>query len=157
MHVFSLEDSEIDETSPHTNTHLSIRGEPPKDNLGWVVGRKTRFWQDDCREEQHTRGTLEKPSGLLHTHSRQHLTRLCTYRGGHSFSHTKAKRSDGVVLVVCFLKGATSNPLFVHWGPKDPKQLYSDAIKLVLQNIFLASYYLFSHQTRSKLSLDSGY
>lgn len=96
------------------------------------------------------------PQGVLHAHGWQHLTGLCAYRWGRSLSHTKASRSDAVVVVVCFLEEATSNPLFIHWGPKDPKQLHSDAIKLVLQNIFLASHYLFSHQTPSKLGLDPG-
>lgn len=40
-------------------------------------------------------------------------------------------------------------------GPKAPKQIHSDAIKL-LPNIFLVPHYLCSHQTPSVLGLDSG-
>lgn len=69
----------------------------------------------------HSRNCGETLRRFCHAHGWQHLTGLCAYRWGRSLSHTKASRFDVVVLVVCFLEEATSNPLFIHWGPKDPK------------------------------------
>lgn len=108
-------------------------------------------------EAAHSRNCGETLMGFCHAHGWQHLTGLCAYRWGRSLSHTKASRSDAVVLVVCFLEEATSNPLFIHWGPKDPKT----AALWRNKNWCCKTYSWplitrFSHQTPSKLGLDPG-